>query len=196
MSSSLHGSAAASETSTVVRPSGEDSVRWFKDEVHAHDARLKSWLKETFPAVRDVDDVVQESYLRIWRARATHPIQSAKAFLFQIARRLALDTLRKNRRSPLEEGRDFAASGVLDNRPNAAEALITNETLDHLADAIAALPPRWRQVLVMHKLNGLSQKEVAEQLGLSERTIEKFCRKGLRRCESHLESLGIRGFFR
>lgn len=57
----------------------EDRSKWFKEEVHLHDGQLKSWLKGTFPSVRDVDDVVQESYLRIWKAKATEPINSAKA---------------------------------------------------------------------------------------------------------------------
>ncbi len=173
-----------------------DHAKWFTAEVHVHDGQLKAYLRGSFPAVRDVDDVVQESYLRFWKARAAKPIQSAKAFLFQVARNLALDVIRKHRRSPLDEGRESVASRVLDSSPDAAEKLIASDTLDHLADAIAALPERCREAVVLHKLHGIPQRELAGRLGVSERTIEKHCRVGLRRCEAHLAARGIHGFFR
>ncbi len=161
-----------------------------------HGPQLKAYLRGTFPALRaDADDVVQESYLRVWRARAAQPIGSAKAFLFKVARHLALDTLRKGRNSPLESVGNLAESRVLDKGPNAVEALITKDTLHHLADSIAALPDRCRDVLVLHKLKGLSHKEVAAELGLSSRTVEKYYLKALKRCEAHLVSRGINGFF-
>ena len=64
----------------------------------------------------DVDDVVQESYLRVWKARTTRPIESAKAFLFTVARRLALDFVRRKRRSPFLAVKDSEALFVLKER--------------------------------------------------------------------------------
>lgn len=55
--------------------------------MHAHDEQLKSYLRLAFPTVRDVDDIVQESYLRTWRRQSSQPIRAAKAFLFTVARR-------------------------------------------------------------------------------------------------------------
>ena len=52
-----------------------------------HDDHLKAYLRTSFPTVRDVDDIVQESYLRIWRRQSIQPVRTAKAFLFTIARR-------------------------------------------------------------------------------------------------------------
>ena len=176
-------------------PSASDSNRWFAEEVHPHDGQLKAYLRGSFPAVRDVDDVVQESYLRIWKAKTAQPIQSAKAFLFKIARHLALDTIRKNGNSPLDTVGETAFSSVLDLAPNAAEALISKDTLHHLADAIASLPQRRREVIILHKLKGLPQKEVAQLLDLSPRTVEKHCLRGLNQCEEHLRAHGINGFF-
>lgn len=81
-------SAPTSPTSTA-----SEQNRWFAAEVHPYDSQLKSFLRGSFPGIRDVDDVVQESYLRMWNARTVQPIQSAKAFLFRIARNVALDLL-------------------------------------------------------------------------------------------------------
>lgn len=81
-----------------------EQSQWFANVVHAHDSQLKAYLRGVFRSVRHVDDVVRESYFRIWEARTVHPIESAKAFLFTIARRLALKQALKIRAAPSTEG--------------------------------------------------------------------------------------------
>ena len=171
-------------------------ARWFTDEVHAHDSQLKAYLRSAFPAVRsEVDDVVQESYLRIWKARAAQPIKSAKAFLFTIARHLALDTLRKGKNFPLETGCDSAVLRVLDPNPDAAQTLLTDDLFDHVVEVLVALPERYRNVIVLHKLQGLSHAEIAVRLNLTERTAQKYCSVGLELCAARLGGKGIHNFF-
>ncbi|MDB6092629.1 MAG: polymerase, sigma-24 subunit, subfamily [Verrucomicrobia bacterium] len=174
---------------------GGDHARWFSEEVHAHDQQLKAWLRGNFPAVRDVDDVVQESYLRIWKTKARQPIRFAKAFLFRVARHLALDLLRRNRISPVESGYDFDLSSVLDTGPDAVEALLNDELFNHVIESLLILPAREREVIVLHKLKGLPHREVAAQLNLTEGTAQKYCSIGMSRCAEHLKSKGITGFF-
>jgi RNA polymerase sigma factor (sigma-70 family) len=171
-----------------------EQTRWFTEEVNPHGASLKAYLRGSFPSVRDVDDVVQESFLRVWKARAAQPIASAKAFLFKVARHLALDTIRKHRNSPLEAGCDFAALRVIDPNPDAARALLTADLRNHLADALVALPARHRNVIVLHKLQGLGHREVAAQLGLTERTAQKYCQEGMAHCARFLQARGIETF--
>lgn len=170
--------------------SSSDPTKWFNDEVHPHDAQLKSYLRSRFPAVRDLDDVVQESYLRIWKAAAREPVKSARAFLFLVARRVALNFLRKERNAPFDAYGEVAASRVLVDEPNAREAAILKERIDLLADALMSLPPRCREITVLHKVKGLTQKEVAAQLGLSERTVETQVRNGVGRCLAYLRDHG------
>lgn len=121
--------------------------------------------------MRDVDDVVQESYLRIWKARAAHPIESAKAFLFTVARHLALKQATKARLAPLELTGDVAELRVLEFAADPAEAFSYQEKVALLADALAQLPERCRQIVILRKLHRLPQKVVAAQLDLSERTV-------------------------
>ncbi|MES2696465.1 MAG: RNA polymerase sigma factor [Verrucomicrobiota bacterium] len=167
--------------------------RWFAAEVHAHDSHLKAYLRGAFPSIRDVDDVVQESYLRVWRRQLVQPISSAKSFLFKIAQHLAIDTLRREKRSPLESVGDLPALRVLDHAPDAAARACTNEEIELLLNAIESLPPRCRQVFILRKLHGLSQKEIAEKLGMSERTVEVQGSLGLDRCERYLRTRGVAG---
>ena len=168
-----------------------DHTRWFAEEVQPHDAQLKGYLRGAFPAVRDVEDVVQESYLRIWRARAKQPVACAKGLLFQIARRLALDTLRHDRASPIDAGRDLAALSVFSDEPDAAEAAALQERKRHLIDAVASLPNRYREIGLLRKFEELPQREVAARLGLTERTVENLLARAIRKCEDHLRRRGV-----
>lgn len=173
-----------------------DQTRWFAEEVHPHDSHLKAYLRGSFPAVRDVEDIVQESYLRVWRRHAARPIESVRGFLFQVARRLALDTLRRRRTVAADPLGDLAASRVLDERPDAATAASEQEMHDLLADALLALPARCREVVMLRKIKGIPQREVAAQLGLSERTVENQCRIGVKRCEDFLRARGLYHHYR
>lgn len=165
--------------------------KWFAEDVHPHDASLRAFLRGRFPAVRDVDDVVQESYLRIWKARALHPIDSAKAFLFRVARNLALDTLRRGRHSPIDGVTDLAALFVIDERPDAAAAAARQQEIDLLVDAIDALPARCREIFILRKIKQVPQKEIASILGISVQTVQVQVLRGMKRCEKFLARRGL-----
>jgi len=62
--------------------------------VQPHEPALRRWLGARFPSLTERDDLVQESFLRLWRARAGRPIAHVRAFLFATARNLALNHLR------------------------------------------------------------------------------------------------------
>ena len=176
---------------TVAPPPALELSQWFADEVQPHEPALRAYLWGSFPAVRDVDDVVQESFLRIWRRQMARPVGSARAFLFTVARHLALKIVRKNGNAPFLPGAEGAALRVLDQRPDAAESASVQEKIDRLADAVMALPPRCREIVILHKLQELPQKEVAERLGLSARTVERQIRIGVDRCHDLLRRQGF-----
>lgn len=161
-----------------------DHSQWFAEEVHPHDSQLKAYLRGSFPAVRDVEDVVQESYLRVWKARAAHPIASAKAFLFTVARRLALDLVRRERRSPFVAVKDIGALFVFNDAPHAGESAATAGDIALMVEAIDSLPARCREIFILCQVEGHPQRVVAERLGLSENTIAVQSARGLQRCEA------------
>ncbi|MGH7943953.1 MAG: RNA polymerase sigma factor [Opitutaceae bacterium] len=174
-----------------------DDARWFAEEVHAHDLQLKSYLRRTFPFFRgDVEDVVQESYLRVWRSRASQRIRFARAFLFSVARHVALDAARRLRSSRLDAVGDLTELPDIQEGRNADEIAILNEKMDLLADALATLPPRCRQITMLRKLKAVPQKDIAAQLGISEKTVEEQAWRGVKRCEELLRRRGVRGLFR
>lgn len=173
-----------------------EQARWFVEEVHAHDAALKTYLRSSFPAIRDVDDIAQESYLRIWKHRAIDPIRSAKAFLFKVAQHLALDTVRRQRRSPLENVGDLTSLGAFDQAPGAEDILTREESTQLLIQAIDALPGRCRQVVILRKLKLLSQRETAAILGISQKGVDIQLARALDRCREFFRRRDVNQFLR
>jgi RNA polymerase sigma-70 factor (ECF subfamily) len=171
-----------------------DQARWFADEVHAHESSLRSYLRGSFPAVRDVDDVVQESFLRVWKARAQRPVHSTKAFLFRIARNVALDFVRRSRTSPIAPVGELAELPVIDERSGAADTLVVRERIAVLTEALEALPRRCREVVVRCKLQGQSYREAADALGLSEKTVTEHVYRGTQRLGEELHKRGVDSF--
>ncbi|MDP3072947.1 MAG: sigma-70 family RNA polymerase sigma factor [Opitutaceae bacterium] len=169
-----------------------EAARWFAKEVHAHDSSLRAYLRGSFPAVKEVDDVVQESYLRIWKARTGHPIACARGFLFRVARNVAINLLNRERNSPLVPVKDLAALAVVEDRPNAATAASLHEELSLLAHAIDALPARCREIVILRRIKHVSQKEIAARLGIAEETVEVQVARGVKRCGEYLKRHGVR----
>jgi RNA polymerase sigma-70 factor (ECF subfamily) len=145
--------------------------------------------------VRDVDDVVQESFLRIWKARAAHPIASVGAFLFRIARNVALDAVRERRDSPMESVGELGELSVCDEAADVRCAVSHTERMQLLIAAIDSLPMRCREIVILRKFKCVPQKEVAARLGISEKGVEIQVTRGVKRCEEFLRRRGIRSFF-
>jgi RNA polymerase sigma factor (sigma-70 family) len=168
-----------------------NAARWFAEEVEPHEFRLRAWLAARFPRLQDLDDVVQETYVRLFRARRAGGIRSVQAFLFTAARNAACDVFRRQRGCVLDHMEDHAALRVLEEKPDVAEQVSASQELEVLAEAIRQLPHRCRQVFTLRKIYGLSQREVALQLGISEHTVEVQMGKGARRCAEFLRARGI-----
>lgn len=170
-------------------------TQWFNEQVQPHEPALRSYLRTSFPALRDLDDVVQESYVRVWRRHISRPIQSTKAFLFTVARRLVFDGLRRERRSPIETTADVAALSAADARATVVDHLSEAEKVDLLVMAIDALPARCREVVILRKLQLVPQREVAAQLGISEKGVEIQLARGLSRCRTFFAERGMYSLF-
>lgn len=167
-----------------------EQSRWFTDEVLPHEPDLRAWLRARFPSLGDIDDVVQEAYTRLLKAHATGPIASVRGFIFVTARNFALNHLRHQRVEQPDQGADIDVRNVQDPASPTAETLAKQEDLQLLIRAIQSLPDRCREVMMLRKIYGLSQKEVATQLGISEHTVEAQAAIGLRRCIEYFQRHG------
>lgn len=191
-----HPATSPKPRSVVGSVAAVDQARWFEEEVHAHDVALKSYLRHTFPTLSDLDDVVQESYLRIWKARLARPIDSAKSFLFQVARHIVVDLARRRQVARTDSLGDLAVLPVMEDRPGVPELLAYAEKVDLLAEALTALPGRCREIMILRKFQHIPQREIATRLGISERTVESQVTRGMKLIAERLRSRGVEGFIR
>lgn len=169
-------------------PSASEQTRWFLEEVQPHESKLRGWLHARFPSLPDVDDLVQEAYARLVRAHARGDVANPKSYLFATARNAALDIFRRNKVISFERVEEIDDRSVLEQSPDVAETLSRTQDLELLAEAVQALPQRCRHVLVLQKIHGLSYREIAARLGISERTVNAQIAKGVLRCRDFVRA--------
>ena len=163
-------------------PPDSELGQWFAAHVQPHEAMLRAWLRRRFESSVELDDIVQEAYVRVLRAREGGPLASPKAFLFATARNLALDRLRRHEVSRTELLGEIDSLHVLDEREGIPETLARTQELALLTQAIQSLPTRCRQILTLRKLYGLSHREIAARLGLSQSTVSNQITIGIEKC--------------
>lgn len=154
---------------------------------------LRAWLKGQFPRLADLDDVVQESFIRVLQSRETQPIEAPKSFLFATARNLAFSRLRHERVVGDFSLAEQPLIGVYHESADVAHEVARAQELELLTHAIQSLPTRCRQILTLRRIYGLSQKEVAAQLGISENTVEAQAAIGLRKLTDYFERIERKG---
>ncbi|MCU1386496.1 MAG: sigma-70 family polymerase sigma factor, partial [Acidobacteria bacterium] len=141
---------------------------------------LTRFLRRNWRNDAEISDLRQEAYARFYEsARRERPLQ-IKPFLFQIARNLMIDRLRKQSVVSLETMADFDWLNVSDDKPSSEAYVAARQELRLLQAALDDLPPRCRQVVLMRKIEGLSQKEVASKMGVTIETVENQVAKGMR----------------
>jgi RNA polymerase sigma factor (sigma-70 family) len=139
-------------------------------------------LNARFPSIQDVDDLVQEAFSRLLKAHDSGPVVNPRAYLFVVTRNLALNQLRHLKYERPQGALEVDPLSILDEVNSPPEAMAHKEEFQHLIRAIQSLPERCRQVMTLRKIYGLSQKEVAHKLGISENTVEAQGSIGLRKC--------------
>ncbi|MBS0663304.1 MAG: sigma-70 family RNA polymerase sigma factor [Verrucomicrobia bacterium] len=174
-------------------PPPTDQARWFAQEIQPHEAALRAYLRSRFPDVRDVDDLVQESFSRVLQSYGTVQIESTKAYLFATARNLALSALRRPKIFSPTPVTDFSVQSVVEESINVAEAVSVRQEVTVLLDAIDALPAACREIFILRKLQNVPQKEIAARLGLSEQTVQVQIVRAIRKCAVYLRKHGVKG---
>lgn len=163
----------------------------FSGAPNAPEAGLSNYLHKRFPHLTDIEDLVQEAYLRLWRAKSAGPIRSERGLLFSIARNTAFDRFRRYAKHPTERLPEDPDSAVYLDDANAADITSREEEIAVLRAALDSLPDRCREILILRRLHNLSHRDIAEHLGITEHTVEKQVGIGLRKCLEYLRRHGV-----
>jgi RNA polymerase sigma-70 factor (ECF subfamily) len=151
----------------------------------AYEAIFRQWyaplVAMTATLLRDrgpAEEVVQDVMLELWRRRESLTFDtSLRAYLFQAARNRGLNYLRRQRVESRGEGTIAAAMPT----PEAADSEVRETELNiAIQSAVAALPDRCREVFELSRVRGLKYSEIADELGISVKTVEAQMGKALR----------------
>lgn len=135
---------------------------------------------------KEVEDIVQETYVRLCQVEQPKSISEPRSFLYRTAKNLALDHLKKAETrlaaSP-EDGIDSLLEQVGADALNddTLQSVVTDQEFTHFCEAVRQLPVACRKVFVLKKVYGYSQKEIAKMMNISESTVEKHIAQGMKK---------------
>ncbi|QQV77378.1 sigma-70 family RNA polymerase sigma factor [Sphingomonas aliaeris] len=153
---------------------GNGSVRarleWYKRVILPYEGSLRSRLRRVLPDGADVDDVVAEAMTRAYATADIAQVRSGRAYLYQIARNLAIDSARRNKIVSFEVIADIDLIRI-DNSTQAS--LEARDELRHLQAMLDTLPPKCRRAFVLRRVYDRPTSEIAKEMGLSVSTVDK-----------------------
>ena len=126
-------------------------------------ARLRRRLRR-FTSPDMIDDLLQDALVRVLERGGLRDLAAPEAYLFRVARNLAIDGIRRRHRQ--EAVLLSLLATPVETAPPAGEALLL------LKEALHALPERCRETVILHRFEGLTYSEIAVRLEVSVKTVE------------------------
>ena len=153
---------------------------WFAHEVLPLEAALVQFLRHNWRNKSDIADLLQDVYVRVYEAALKQIPESARAFVFATARNLLINRVRREQIIPIEAVADLDALGVAMDEPGPDRSVIARDELRRLQDVLDRLPRRSREAIVMKQVEGLSRREIATRMGVTEKTVKWHLNEGVR----------------
>jgi RNA polymerase sigma factor (sigma-70 family) len=157
-----------------------------------NEAAIRRYLARYRANAQALEDLVQETFLRGFAAEMKSEIKEPKAYLFQVARSLALETIRRNERAPTSALEDCGGPDLIldEDQATAEEWLEGRRKLALFVRAVAELPPQCRAAFLMRRIEGLQYKQIANRMNISVSAVEKHVTAGLLKCNTYLREHG------
>lgn len=140
------------------------------------------------------EDLIQDLYLKISTIEADAEVRAPAALLYRMAANVMVDHVRSTQRSSrrnaqwrLDNRQAVGGEDVVDEPP-ADEVVMGKQRSRQLADAVADLPPQMGRAFRLHKLEGLSQAQTAQAMGVSVKMIEQHIQAAIRNLTQRLRS--------
>ena len=170
----------ADDEAQLVLATGAGDASAFRVLVDRHVGAVRRSVMRLLRDEAEAEDIAQEAFLRLWRSAETLEIGAygIGPWLRRVASNLAIDRLRSTRRLDVT---DEVPEEIIE--PEQATVLEGQDLADRMRDALAHLPDRQRTALVLFHYEGMSQREVADAMDVSEEALESLlsrARRGLR----------------
>lgn len=155
-------------------------VRWVALNILPHEEEVRRWLLRSVCEPADVSDIIQQAYCRLTELDYTGHIRNPRAYFFATARSILLERLRRERIVQIQAMADLDMASVVDDTPSPEAATGAKLELQSVLIILNNLPAAYRDALKLRRIDGLSQKEAARQLGVTEKVIENNTARGLK----------------
>ena len=148
--------------------------QWVATYILPHEGEVRGWLRRHAHTLSgaDADDLIQEAYARLWLIDFSQ-IDSGRAYLYTTVRNLLLEHARRARIVPMERLGEIDALRIPSEEPGPERRVGARQELDRLERIVAALPEQCRRAFQLQKFRGLSQREIAQEMNIAEKTVEK-----------------------
>jgi RNA polymerase sigma-70 factor (ECF subfamily) len=173
-----------------VPQSRQQIIAWVGSQVLPHEAALRAWLRSSGTSIDQIDDIVQETYCRLAGLSSVAHIANGRAYLFQTARNVMLEQIRRARIVRIDSMTELEALSISDSEPSPEQVAGDRRELRRIQELIEGLPDRCRRIFELRRIHGMSQREIARRLGVSENVVEMQAVRGLRLILKALESQG------
>lgn len=154
--------------------------RWFVDEVLIHEAALVSYVSRGWSNASEVQDICQETFMRVYVAGMSAKPSCVRSFLLAAARNLMTDRVRRARIVSIEAMGDLEELKLQDDTASPEARHGARQELRRLSEAFDRLPQKCRQVVWLRKVDEMSHQEIAHLLGIQIKTVENHISKGVK----------------
>lgn len=165
-------------------------VVWVAQKVMPHEPLVRAWLARSMVTKEDIDDLVQDAYCRISALDSYEHVERPGAFFFQTVRNLLINQIRHSRVVRIDAVAESDLHGFGDETPSPERVAGDRIEWGRVQRLIEALPKRCRRIFEMRKIDGLSQRDIAAKLGVSENVVENESSNGLRLITDALRTEG------
>lgn len=156
----------------MVTPSDRRAA-WLARYVIPHELTLRQRLRSyRFPGL-DIDDVVQEMYAILAALESVSHIRDPRQYAYRTACSIILSQMKRSRTVPIIPVADIKELAGKSDEPSPEAIVSDRERLRDVENALKQLPSRVYDVFMLRRIEGLSQREAAQRLGISENIVEK-----------------------
>lgn len=152
-------------------------------------ARLSRFLVSMVPP-RDVEDIIQETYVRICKVENKTLIKDSESFMFRTARNLALDYL-KRAETRLTSGVDDVDEILLEEYDPTFGQIASDEEFGLFCAAIRELPKQSQRAFILKKVYGYSLKEIMLEMDLGQPTVESHIVSATKKCVQYMRNHNV-----
>jgi len=154
---------------------------WIGREILPHESAVRNWLSRRWRNVVDPNDVIQEAYCRIASLTSVDHILSPAAYFHRTAHMVATDIMRRSGIISFISMTENEWLNVIDTEPLADRAMVADQELKRVNGLLSELSDTCRKAIELRRIEGVSQRETARRLGVSEDVVRNHLVRGVQK---------------